>query len=113
MRPLRWKTKYLTGTASIDNHNLALVNLLNESISAANRIEHCQDFNDWHHSLMETIETTLSQPKSTFERTPYQEKIQHLVQIGLPLPAKNGSACRDCGLCDQLGEQVGEWLTKD
>ena len=44
MRPLRWKSRYLTGYPGIDARSRALLETLNETAADAKRVEHCQDF---------------------------------------------------------------------
>jgi hemerythrin len=46
MRRIRWKPKYTTGIAEVDERNQALVELLNHFAGALGEVEHCQDITD-------------------------------------------------------------------
>lgn len=116
MKPMRWKSKYLTGLPEIDQQHRALADILNEVAQASGTLEHCQDLNELHGRMIETVENSLSQPKPSSlteaqaEMQQYRGEIQQLLATSLPLPAKSGSACRHCGLCDKLEERVNGWL---
>lgn len=115
MRPLRWKTKYLTGISEIDQHNRALTDILNELAKESSHLEHCQDMNELYSNLVERVETRLSQKTLSAADIPvamtlHDAEIRQLLLTNLPLPAKDTSACRHCGLCDRLEQQVVEWL---
>jgi hemerythrin len=114
MRPLRWKTKYLTGISEIDQRNRALTDILNELAKESGHLEHCQDMNELHSNLVEQVEARLSQKILPTDipvaMTHHDAEIRQLLATSLPLPAKETSACRQCGLCERLEQQVGEWL---
>ena len=116
MKPIRWKSKYLTGLPDIDQRHRALTDILNDLAKESGKVEHCQDMNELHARLVETAEGSLSHPKPSSsdeaqtEMQRYQGEIRQLLKTSLPLPAKSGSACRHCGLCDQLDQRVTGWL---
>jgi len=108
MRQLRWKSKYLTGVADTDNRKRTLIKILNEQVVESSQIEHCQDLTDLHHHFARLVETMLSQAKSSLDK--YEDEIRQLLSMELPLPARDGSACRDCSQCDILQERTTKWL---
>lgn len=110
MRPLRWKNKYLTGQAEIDQRTHALVELLNTSLLKSNQVEHCQDLNELHQCLLDSAETLLSQVHAPDFQLNEQD-LRELLSKEFPLSARNKTACRDCGRCEELEQQLKEWVT--
>jgi len=59
MRPLRWKSRYLTGISETDVRISALVGMLNETAGEAKRVEHCRDLNDFFEQFTRLTEDML------------------------------------------------------
>lgn len=70
-------------------------------------VEHCQDIEELFACAVEIAAAALS---STEDRSRPSEswmdgvtrELERLLNERLPLPARNGPACRDCGLCKEL-----------
>jgi len=105
MRPIRWKNKYLTGNAIIDNHHLALTKIINGLVIEATGVEHCQDLNELHEQLLSSTEIIFKEQQTS----QLKKKIIEIAATHLPLPAKNGAACCHCNLCDKIEQQLDEW----
>jgi hypothetical protein len=115
MRLLRWKSRYLTGISEIDVRIRALVDLLNETAVEANRVEHCQDLNDFFEEITRLTEDMLIQlGKSPDEVVTILEKFEteldDMLESGLPLAARGTPACNDCCMCSLLESHAKAWL---
>ena len=115
MRLLRWKSRYLTGISEIDVRIRALVDLLNETAVEANRVEHCQDLNDFFEEITRLTEDMLIQlGKSPDEVVTILEKFEteldDMLESGLPLAARGTPACNDCCMCSLLEKRTRAWL---
>lgn len=107
MRPIRWKKKYLTGNVEVDNRHLAFTKIVNELVTEAGKIEHCQDLNELHQQLSVSAETIFK--TIPIETKQLDHKLTEIAATYLPLPAKNGAACCHCNLCDRIEQQIDEW----
>ena len=115
MRPLRWKSSYLTRISEIDMRIRALVDFLNETAVEANRVEHCQDLEDFFGQISDLTEDMLGKPGKTpgavvetLEN--YQAELDHMLESGLPLAARGTPACNDCCMCSLLESRAKDWL---
>lgn len=109
MKQIRYKKKYLTGDTKIDKHHIELTQILNNIVTDASKIEHCQDLNELHQCLSSSAET-LFKTAHTDSRLAHTKVIAEIVSTHLPLSAKNGTACCHCNLCDRIEQQMNEWL---
>ena len=115
MRPLRWKSRYLTGISETDRRIRALVDLLNETAGEAKRVEHCQDLTDFFGQITSLTEDMLTQPgESPGDVVETQEKFEtelnDMLESGLPLAARGTPACNDCCMCSLLESRAKAWL---
>ena len=115
MRLLRWKSRYLTGISEIDMRIRALVDFLNETAVEANRVEHCQDLNDFFEQITRLTEDMLIQlGKSpddvvkTLEK--FETELDDMLESWLPLAARGTPACNDCCMCSLLESRASDWL---
>lgn len=111
MRRLRRSSRNpATGDPVIDGRNQALVTIVADMATALQSTEHCQDMNEFHDDLVELTEQRLDAAKEgALDACASDAGIQAFVEERMPLPARDGPACRDCGLCELLEEQVGDW----
>ncbi len=63
--------------------------------------EHCQDVSE----LFETFTATLIDA-SDFMASDGRARLHGVVAAGMPLAAKGGSGCSDCGLCEYFAKYV-------
>jgi hemerythrin len=118
MRPMRWKKKYVTGVTQVDARQQQVVTLLNGIAVEAERTEHCQDLNELYAHLTERTEALLiaeTQSPTTVAQQlqQYEREVHDILATELPLPAKQGAACRHCGVCDVLEQEMRDWLAED
>jgi hypothetical protein len=110
-RPIRWKGKYTKAVKKIDEHNKALVNDINQLVNDFNRTEHCQEVDDLLSDFIEKTEAMLSsseEPSLAVDK--HRHKLKESLTTNFPLSSRNGSACRQCGMCDQLEEQMTTYV---
>lgn len=117
MRPMRWKKKYVTGNIQVDARQQQLMTLLNSIATEAEHTEHCQDLNELYAHLTERTEALLIEESQTPENVEqqlqnYEGEVREILASELPLPAKQGAACRHCGVCDVLEREMKEWLAQ-
>lgn len=114
MRRLRWKGKYATGVARVDEQCRSLVETFNGFVDAMGTSEHCQDMTDLAGRLAETIEGSLADADRSqgpeLYRAQQHQQVRDLAAAGLPLAARDGPACKDCALCDDLESRLTDWL---
>jgi hypothetical protein len=112
MRRLRRSSRHpTTGDTVIDGRNHALVTIVNDMATELQSTEHCQDMNEFYDDLVELTEQRLDAAKQgSLDAQASDARIQAFLEERMPLPALDGPACRDCGLCGLLEEQVGAWL---
>jgi hypothetical protein len=115
MRLIRWKSKYSTGIQELDARIRSLVDLLNETALEANKVEHCQDLNDFFKRIVELTEDMLTAPGKTqgdLDETlqTYQAELDELLESALPLSARGTPACNDCCMCSLLERRAKNWL---
>jgi len=115
MRPLRWKSKYRIDVTAIDNRNRALVDTLNEVAAEANRVEHCQDLNDFFNEITTAAGNMLNQlNESTSDASGdvelFENELRRLLESKLPLAARGTPACTDCCICSLLEKRTRAWL---
>lgn len=115
MRPLRWKSKYRTGMSAIDNRNRILVDTLNAVAAEANRVEHCQDLNDFFSKIANLTESLLIKLRESAVDTGgqvklFENELHKLLESELPLLARGTPACTDCCMCSLLEKRTKAWL---
>lgn len=115
VRLIRWKSKYSTGIQELDARIRSLVDLLNETALEANKVEHCQDLNDFFERILELTEDvliTLGETQADLNVTlqTYQAELDELLESGLPLSARGTPACNDCCMCSLLERRAKAWL---
>ena len=115
MRLIRWKSRYSTGIQELDARIRSLVDVLNETALEANKVEHCQDLNDFFEQIVQLTEDMLKKCREaqgdvveTFEK--YQADLDGLLESGLPLAARGTPACNDCCMCSLLESRAKTWL---
>lgn len=108
MRTLRWKSRYQTGDAEADRRNRSFVNCLNGLIVAAGQREHCQEMEDFIARFSAEAEAILASRPT--HRDLSAEFGRRLLEE-LPLEGYEGSACRQCGLCDLARDRIAAHLT--
>jgi len=59
------------------------------------------------------IEETQSPTNLGQQLHQYEYDMQEILISELPLPAKQGAACRHCGMCDVLENELKTWLDRD
>jgi hypothetical protein len=100
-----------TGDPVIDGRNQSLVTIVTDMATEMQSTEHCQDMNEFYDDLVELTEQRLDATKQgALDASASDAGIQAFLEERMPLPARDGPACRDCGLCERLEEQVGAWL---
>ena len=112
MRRLRRSSRNpATGDPVVDGRNRALVTILGDMATELQSTEHCQDMNEFYDDLVELTEQRLdAATKGGLDVQTSDLGMQRFLERRMPLPARDGPACRDCGLCERLEEQVGAWL---
>jgi hypothetical protein len=115
VRLIRWKSRYSTAIQALDDRIRSLVDLLNETALEANKVEHCQDLNDFFAQIFELTENVLiklgetqGDVDETFQE--YQVELAELLESELPLSARGTPACNDCCMCSLLEGRVKTWL---
>lgn len=112
MKAVRWKKRYLTGNAKLDEHNQALVALLNELRDELSRKEHCQEINELTDRLSDLTGQRLSMLSEDAAGAGESDRaIRDLLKNDFPLATLSTPACRNCGLCDLVADRVGQWLS--
>ncbi|MCK5876411.1 MAG: hypothetical protein KAG43_02150 [Candidatus Marithrix sp.] len=104
MKRMRWKSKYLVGISEIDNNNKQLTYILNDLVLKSSQLEHCQDLSDLHEQISDIVEDMLQKKQMD------EMKLKSILTQGLPLQARGTQACHSCDLCDNLNEQISDWL---
>jgi hypothetical protein len=112
MRRLRRSSRRLTsGDPAIDARNQALVTIVTDMAAELQSTEHCQDMNEFYDDLVDLTEQQLEAAKQgELDVSESDAGMQVFLEERMPLPARDGPACRDCGLCDLLEEQIEAWL---
>jgi len=113
MKPIRWKKQYLSGNPVLDERIQSLVFIFNELSQQSTHKEHCQEFNELHHACSQVIETQLlgvSAADKADALQSYLPVLQDTLSRDFPLATKSQSACRECGLCDDLRERLSNWV---
>lgn len=115
MRLIRWKSRFSTGIQELDDRIRSLVGLLNETASEANKVEHCQDLNDFFEKIFEltgSMLIKLGETQGDLNETlqTYQAELDALLEAGLPLSARGTPACNDCCMCSLLERRIKGWL---
>jgi hypothetical protein len=112
MRRLRRSSRNpATGDPVVDGRNRALVTIISDMATELQSTEHCQDMNEFYDDLVELTEQRLdAATKGSFDVRASDLGIEGVLEKRMPLPARDGPACRDCGLCEEFEEQVGVWL---
>jgi len=115
VRLIRWKSRFSTGIQELDDRIRSLVGLLNETASEANKVEHCQDLNDFFEQIFEltgSMLIKLGETQGDLNETlqTYQAELDALLEAGLPLSARGTPACNDCYMCSLLERRIKGWL---
>jgi len=115
VRLIRWKSRFSTGIQELDDRIRSLVGLLNETASEANKVEHCQDLNDFFEQIFEltgSMLIKLGETQGDLNETlqTYQAELDALLEAGLPLSARGTPACNDCCMCSLLERRIKGWL---
>jgi len=115
MRPLRWKPRSLTGISETDVRTSALAGILNATAGEANRVEHCQELNDFFEQFTRLTEDMLIQlgespgdVVKTLEK--FETERDDMLDSGQPLAARGTPACNDCCMCSLLESRAKAWL---
>ena len=107
MKNLRWKNRYLTGKADIDQQNRALVDCLNSFMNAAKQREHCQEIERLLEDLATQLETLLAE---TPDAADLIAQIRAPLIEALPLPTYKTPACRKCDICDLAEHKIAQHI---
>jgi len=112
MRRLRRSSRNpSTGDPVVDGRHRALVGILGVMGIELQNTEHCQDMNDFHDDLVELTEQRLgSAAQGEWVEIESNARFRGFLDERMPLPARDGPACKDCGLCELLEDQVSDWL---
>jgi hypothetical protein len=112
MRRLRRSSRNLiSGDPAIDARNQALVTIVTDMAAELQSTEHCQDMNEFYDDVVDRTEQRLEAAKrGELDASESDAGMRAFLAERMPLPARDGPACRDCGLCELLEEQIGAWL---
>lgn len=112
MRRLRRSSRNpATRDPAVDGRHRALVGILGDMATELQTTEHCQDMNDFYDDLVGITEERLgAAQQGHLVAAESDSRIRHFLEERMPLPARDGPACKDCGLCEVLEEQVSDWL---
>ncbi|AHF00059.1 hypothetical protein [Thioalkalivibrio paradoxus] len=112
MRRLRRSSRNPTsGDPVIDRQNQALSRILFDMGDELRATEHCQDMNEFYDDLVDLAEQRFDAAAAgTLDVPEADEEIREFLAERMPLPARDGPACRDCGLCEKLEDRVCAWL---
>jgi hypothetical protein len=112
MRRLRRSSRNLTsGDPAVDVHNQALVTIVNDMAAQLQSTEHCQDMNVFYDDVVGLTEERLEAAmQGTLDGPGFDAALRGFLKERMPLPARDGPACRDCGLCELMEGQIGAWL---
>jgi len=95
----------------VDGRHKALVGILGEMATALQTTEHCQDMNDFYDDLVEFAEQRLDRAaQGEWVEAESDSRFRGFLAERMPLPARDGPACKDCELCEVLEDQVHDWL---
>lgn len=103
MKALRWKSRYLTGAAEMDQQNRNLVECFNGLIAATKQREHCQEIEKVLEDISEQLENLLLKNPNMADIV---GQIKSTLMASLPLPTHNQSACRKCDICDLAQNKI-------
>lgn len=112
MRRLRRSSRSLiSGDPAIDARNQALVTMVTDMAAELQSTEHCQDMSEFYDDVVERTEQRLeAAQQGELDVSESDAGMRAFLDERMPLPARDGPACRDCGLCERLEEQIGAWL---
>lgn len=112
MRRLRRSSRNLTsGDPAIDAGNQALVTIVSDMAAQLQSTEHCQDMNEFYDEVVDLTEQRLEAAKQgELDVSESDAGMRAFLEERMPLPARDGPACRDCGLCEVMEEQLRAWL---
>lgn len=113
MRRLRRSSRQpASGDPGVDRHHQGLSRILLEMADEMRATEHCQDMNEFYDDLVEVAEQRFDAAAAgTLDVHEADSQVREFLAQRMPLPARDGPACRDCGLCEKLEEQVSEWVS--
>lgn len=107
MRPIRWKSRYLTGDADTDRCNRELVDCLNSLIAAAGQREHCREMEEFIDRFRAEAEQILLERRGGCDLS---AEFGRRLRASVPLAPYGSTSCRQCGLCDLAQQRVAEHL---
>lgn len=111
MRPIRWKSSFSVPGPDGDQGLRALVEALNDVAREAGGVEHCGDLPELYGRVQDTVIAQLrSGAADRVAVGRLREDLQKLLAHAMPLPARGGPACTDCGMCERLEERLNGWL---
>ena len=113
MLNIRWKKRYRTGDARLDDRNQALVALLADIHAELGRKEHCAEIRELYAQLAVLTKERLSKlSKHSGASVDAENAIGTLLKNEFPLATRSTPACKDCGLCDLVEDRVRGWLAE-
>ncbi len=107
MRPIRWKSRYLTGDADADRRNREFVDCLNSLIAATGQREHCREMEEFIGRFSAEAERMLLERRGDRDLS---AEFGRRLGASLPLGPYGGTSCRQCGLCDLAQQRIAEHL---
>ncbi len=107
MKNLRWKPRYLTGQADIDQQNRALVDCLNGFMNAAKQREHCEEIETLLEEMAITLEGLLAETPGAADII---AQIRGTMANALPLATRTTPGCRKCDICDLAEQKVAQHI---
>jgi len=107
MRPIRWKGRYRTGNAEIDQGNRAFVDCLNSLIDAAGQREHCREMEEFIGRFSAQAEQMLEEHSAHGDLS---IEFGRRLLASVPLDSYETTSCRQCGLCDLAQQKISKHL---
>lgn len=75
--------------------------------------EYCQELNELVAELTARVRVRLESRSGRADpRGGDWSALRELLAVGFPLATRSAPACRDCGLCGGVKDQVAPWLEK-
>ncbi|HKJ76384.1 MAG TPA: hypothetical protein VKA64_04195 [Gammaproteobacteria bacterium] len=108
MRKIRWKPSYQSPDSAAGGAVADLVRRMNGFADEADRRSHCGDLSELHERLRGRIRETVERHEGAGLEARVLAELDH----GLPLPARGGPACTECGMCDALEERLRAWAAE-
>ena len=105
MRRIRWKPVYQRVDQGYHGALADLVNRLNAFAAEADQVAHCGDLNELFEGLRDRVRDRVER----HEGGDLVKAVRTELDTGLPLAARGGPACTECGMCDALDERLRKW----